>query len=144
MSTDATAPTNEYVPLSLRRIHVCSDSCRNAGVTAHVDASAALEAANATPSKGKGREHAEDELMDDDDDEDDEDDEEAEAEDGEEDYAEIDPSAIIASGTRRTRGVKIDYTSPEALAKAGLKSDEADDDAAEDSFVAHDDDMQED
>jgi hypothetical protein len=33
------------------------------------------------------------------------------------DYAEIDPRSIQG---RRTRGVKVDYTSPEALAKAGL------------------------
>ena len=36
----------------------------------------------------------------------------------EESYQEIDPSAIRS---RRTRGVKVDYTSAEALAKAGLK-----------------------
>lgn len=34
----------------------------------------------------------------------------------------------MAIRSRRTRGVKVDYTSPEALAKAGLKGDEADDD----------------
>jgi hypothetical protein len=42
---------------------------------------------------------------------------------------EIDPTAIIGSG-RRTRGVKVDYTSAEAIKKAGLKDqkDEDDDD----------------
>jgi hypothetical protein len=39
----------------------------------------------------------------------------------------IDPTAILPSG-RRTRGVKVDYTSQEALQKAGLKSGEDDDD----------------
>ncbi|KAH9935791.1 uncharacterized protein B0H18DRAFT_977322 [Fomitopsis serialis] len=54
----------------------------------------------------------------------------------------IDPSVII--GTRRTRGVRVDYTSAAALEKAGLKPDDADDDENEDSFVAKDTDMQED
>lgn len=43
---------------------------------------------------------------------------------------EIDPSAILPTG-RRTRGVKVDYTSKEALAKAGLQdkgNDEEDSD----------------
>ncbi|KAI6033012.1 hypothetical protein F5J12DRAFT_798162 [Pisolithus orientalis] len=39
-------------------------------------------------------------------------------EDEEEDMDAIDPSEIRA---RRTRGIKVDYTSPEALAKAGLR-----------------------
>jgi hypothetical protein len=44
----------------------------------------------------------------------------------------IDPSAILGGG-RRTRGVKVDYTSAEAMAKAGLKpEDDADD--GEESF----------
>ena len=55
----------------------------------------------------------------------------------EDDLAEIDPSVIIG-GTRRTRGVRVDYTSPAALEKAGLKP-EAEDDENEDSFVVHDD-----
>ena len=36
---------------------------------------------------------------------------------------EIDPSAIVPQG-RRTRGVRVDYTSKEALEKAGLQDDE--------------------
>jgi len=72
---------------------------------------------------------AEDEAMEEDDDDDDEEeDEEAMDEDEEEeedDYAEIDPSAIQS---RRTRGKKVDYTSPEALAKAGLKPEAEDED----------------
>jgi hypothetical protein len=43
----------------------------------------------------------------------------------EEDFAEIDPSAIIPQG-RRTRGVRVDYTSKEALEKAGLKDNDDD------------------
>jgi hypothetical protein len=42
-----------------------------------------------------------------------------------EDYAEIDPSAIQSS---RTRGKKVDYTSAEALAKAGLEPEAEDED----------------
>ncbi|KAF8441516.1 hypothetical protein L210DRAFT_3537398 [Boletus edulis BED1] len=49
----------------------------------------------------------------------------------EEEVSEIDPSAII-SGGRRTRGVKVDYTSKEALEKAGLKPEDSDDDEDED------------
>jgi hypothetical protein len=47
----------------------------------------------------------------------------------EEDEEKIDPSAII-SGGRRTRGVRVDYSSAEAMAKAGLKPEDvaADDD----------------
>ena len=48
----------------------------------------------------------------------------------EDDFREIDPSAIIPRA-RRTRGVRVDYTSEEALAKAGLngnEDDESDDD----------------
>ena len=48
----------------------------------------------------------------------------------EEEFEEIDPSAII--GGRRTRGVKVDYTSKEALAKAGLQGNEKDEDSDED------------
>ena len=53
---------------------------------------------------------------------------------------EIDPSAILASG-RRPRGVRVDYTSPEALAKAGITSAADDDDDNEKSFTAKDVDM---
>lgn len=61
----------------------------------------------------------------------------------EDDLAEIDPSVIIG-GTRRTRGVRVDYTSPAALEKAGLKPEDADDDEGEESFIAKDVEMQED
>ena len=62
--------------------------------------------------------------------------------DGVTDYEEIDTTAIINTGGRRTRGVRVDYSSAEALAKAGLKPEEAaDDDENEESFVAKDDDM---
>ena len=60
----------------------------------------------------------------------------------EDDYEEIDTTAIINTGGRRTRGVRVDYSSAEALAKAGLKPEEAaTDDENEESFVAKDDDM---
>ena len=42
------------------------------------------------------------------------------------DLSEIDPSAIITQG-RRTRGLRVDYTSKEAMAKAGLHGNEDDD-----------------
>lgn len=90
----------------------------------------------ASPRKGKGKQEpvaSEDAPMDveqkddDDDDEDEEDsDEEMERdeesdEDEEEDMNEIDPTVIQ---TRRTRGIRVDYTSAEALAKAGLEPTE--------------------
>ncbi|KAI6125774.1 hypothetical protein EV401DRAFT_1937224 [Pisolithus croceorrhizus] len=85
----------------------------------------------ASPGKGKERQKAaasDDTRMDEDsndegedDDDDDDEDEEAVDEDMEEeeedDLEEIDPSVITG---RRTRGKKVDYTSSEALAKAGL------------------------
>jgi hypothetical protein len=56
--------------------------------------------------------------------------------------SEIDPSAIVG---RRTRGVRVDYTSADALAKAGLTKGEEEDEAeAEDSFVANDAEMKDD
>ena len=42
--------------------------------------------------------------------------------------AEIDPSVILP---RRTRGVKVDYSSEEALKKAGLEKEERDNDEME-------------
>ncbi|KAI0316511.1 hypothetical protein OF83DRAFT_1126408 [Amylostereum chailletii] len=98
---------------------------------------------NGTPNKGKGK--TVDESMDEDDEEDEDEDDVEEEDDGEEedDYQEINPSAII-SGSRRTRGIKIDYASEEALAKAGLKPETADEDEGGDSFVAPDDEMHDD
>ncbi|CCL98697.1 uncharacterized protein FIBRA_00701 [Fibroporia radiculosa] len=85
-------------------------------------------------------------AMDDDDDEeeedDDEEDEDDDMEEARDELHEIDPSAII--GTRRTRGVRVDYTSAAALEKAGLKPEAADDDEGEESFVAKDDEMHDD
>ena len=49
----------------------------------------------------------------------------------EETFEEIDPSAIIPTG-RRTRGVKVDYTSKEALAKAGLQGTRDEEDSDDD------------
>lgn len=51
-------------------------------------------------------------------------------------FQEIDPTAILPPG-RRTRGVKVDYTSAEALRKADLKPEDEEEEG-EDSFV-HDD-----
>jgi hypothetical protein len=60
----------------------------------------------------------------------------------EESLEDIDPSVIQP---RRTRGVRVDYTSPEALAKAGIKpEDAATDDEQEESYAANDDEMKED
>ncbi|TEB19064.1 hypothetical protein FA13DRAFT_1821230 [Coprinellus micaceus] len=69
----------------------------------------------------------EEEEEEDDDDEEEEEDNEMEEDDEEEE--EIDPSVIISG--RRTRGVRVDYTSKEALAKAGLTGNEADEDEDE-------------
>lgn len=87
--------------------------------------------------KGKGRVEVDDEEDEDDDDED-EDMEDDDDDDGDEDdeFSEIDPTAIV---NRRTRGVKVDYTSKEALTKAGLDKEEEElqEEEGEDSF-AHD------
>jgi len=85
--------------------------------------------------KGKGKGKAtedvsmEEEEEEEDEDEEDDDDEEEEEDDDmdEDDNNEIDPSAILPTG-RRTRGVKVDYTSTEALKKAGFeKAEDLDD-----------------
>ncbi|KAG2074685.1 hypothetical protein BDR04DRAFT_1092903 [Suillus decipiens] len=85
-------------------------------------------------SKGKSRAKplAEDESMEVEDEEEEEDeedeeeaDEEMEEEEDEDDHEEIDPNAILP---RRTRGARVDYTSEEALKKAGLTKDDHDDD----------------
>lgn len=59
----------------------------------------------------------------------------------EESLDEIDPSVIQP---RRTRGVRVDYTSPEALAKAGIKPEEAVEDDEEETYEAKDDEMKDD
>ncbi|KAF5337840.1 hypothetical protein D9611_014809 [Ephemerocybe angulata] len=91
-------------------------------------------AATASPS-GKGKERAapadqsmEEEEEEDEEEEDEEEEEEMEEDDEEEEFEEIDPTAIVG---RRTRGVRVDYTSQEALAKAGLTGNEADEDEDE-------------
>ncbi|KAG6845078.1 hypothetical protein H0H87_000982 [Tephrocybe sp. NHM501043] len=96
--------------------------------------------------KGKGKAPAADVSMEEEEEEeeDEEEDDEEEDEDEDEDevrvqtrrdfslyarrepLAEIDPSAILSG--RRTRGVKVDYTSKEALAKAGLQGNDDKDD----------------
>ncbi|EMD37654.1 hypothetical protein CERSUDRAFT_114301 [Gelatoporia subvermispora B] len=113
MSTDATAPSNT------------SSDATAPTAPAHADAKG----------KGKGKavedtsmeEEEEEEEEEDDDEDDDEEEEEEEEEDMEEDdLGAVDPSAII-SGGRRTRGVRVDYTSQEAIARAGLTGHEDDD-----------------
>ncbi|KAG7098470.1 hypothetical protein E1B28_000414 [Marasmius oreades] len=114
MSTDATARTSE--------VKNTSADPKTA------DASA--------DGKGKGKASVahEDERMEDEDEEeeeeedDDDDDDDDEDMDVEESLEEIDPTSIVG---RRTRGKKVDYTSPEALAKAGLKKEELEDDEEE-------------
>ncbi|VDB95968.1 unnamed protein product [Peniophora sp. CBMAI 1063] len=120
MSTDPTAPSN------------------GSATDPMADASAALlQAANATPSKGKDKASvapaAEEE-------EDSSDEEEEEAEEDlameEDDLGEIDPSAILAPGARRsTRGARVNYASAEALEKAGLKPEDLEDEQ-EENYVA--------
>ncbi|EPT04591.1 hypothetical protein FOMPIDRAFT_1027843 [Fomitopsis schrenkii] len=107
-------------------------------------ASANAPNAAASPAgKGKGKFVQEDVADDDDDDDEEEEEEDEEMEEEEEDdLEEIDPSVII--GSRRTRGVRVDYTSAAALEKAGLKPEDADDEEGEESFVAKDTEMQED
>jgi len=91
--------------------------------------------------KGKGK-LEEREQEDDDDDEGEEDDEMEDDDDDDDDeedgFDEIDPAIILPPG-RRTRGIKVDYTSNEALRKAGLKPEDDAEEEGEDSFV-HDDD----
>ncbi|KDR67560.1 hypothetical protein GALMADRAFT_147099 [Galerina marginata CBS 339.88] len=85
----------------------------------------------ASPS-GKGKSKAVEEHADEEDEEEEEEEDEEmasdeeEEEEVEEEFEEIDPTAILPTG-RRTRGVKVDYTSQEALAKAGLQANEDDD-----------------
>ncbi|KAI4294049.1 hypothetical protein K525DRAFT_281364 [Schizophyllum commune Loenen D] len=99
------------------------------------------DASNASPAADKGKGKAtEDITMNDDEEEveeeeedDDEDDEDEDEDDDEEDEADesmevIDPTQILG---RRTRGVKVDYTSKAALEKAGLKADDLKDDDEE-------------
>ncbi|KAJ3557863.1 hypothetical protein NM688_g1242 [Phlebia brevispora] len=94
--------------------------------------------------KGKGK-LVQDHVMDEDDEDEDEDDEDDEAEDEDEEMAEeeslddIDPSVIQP---RRTRGVRVDYTSPEALAKAGLKPSDTTVDEEDQTYEAQDAEME--
>ncbi|KAF9010730.1 hypothetical protein BDQ17DRAFT_1322522 [Cyathus striatus] len=85
-----------------------------------------------SPGKGKGKAKAPvavDDSMDQDGEEEEEEEEEEEgdeeddSEEEEDSLEEIDPSAILPTG-RRTRGVKIDYSSEEALQRAGLKRED--------------------
>ncbi|KAG0700863.1 hypothetical protein DFH29DRAFT_604122 [Suillus ampliporus] len=80
--------------------------------------------------KGKAKPPAEDVSMEEEEEDEEEDDEEdgdeeMEEEEEEEVDPEIDPSAILP---RRTRGVRVDYSSEEAHKKADLNKDDHDDD----------------
>jgi len=93
---------------------------------------------NASPPLSKGKTKVNDQntgVEDEDDDEDEEEemgsDEEGSDEEAEEDFEEIDPKAIIPQG-RRTRGVRVDYTTKEALARAGLQNEVEDEDSGDD------------
>ncbi|KAI5123901.1 hypothetical protein M0805_005717 [Coniferiporia weirii] len=134
MSKDATSASPAYVtpPTHSSTSHADSLAASNA------DSPAPAPSPASAVDKGKGKrtatdaeledhdvEHPVDEEEDDDDDDDDEEEEEDDEEDDDEEFEEIDPSVIRS---RRTRGVKVDYTSPEALAKAGLKAGDDDDD----------------
>jgi len=111
----------------------------NATAPSHKPASSATSSGNASrgsPGKGKARAAVHDDSMgddeDDDEDEEMEDVEEEDDDDDDEDLDEIDPGAILSH--RRTRGIKVDYSSKEAIEKAGLKPETPEDDA-EDSYV---------
>ncbi|KAL4244325.1 CHZ1 family protein [Abortiporus biennis] len=99
--------------------------------------------ASTIANKGKGKQV--EEVMEEDDDDDDEEEEEEDEDDEmeEDNLEEIDASAILPT-SRRTRGVRVDYTSAEALAKAGLKPENLEEEEAEESFVAQDDEMKDD
>ncbi|KAI0075772.1 hypothetical protein K474DRAFT_1708767 [Panus rudis PR-1116 ss-1] len=110
MSTDATDPKNA----------AGNTATETSGVTTSPN------------NKGKGKAVQEDvpEDEEEDEEEEDDDDEGEEEEDDDEMEAQIDVSAIRP---RRTRGVRVDYTSEEALKKAGLKpGDEEDDEEMKD------------
>ncbi|TCD68271.1 Histone H2A.Z-specific chaperone [Steccherinum ochraceum] len=124
MSSDATAP-------STNDVSAAQDATK-------VDAPLA--------DKGKGK-LVQDQVMEDEeeDDEEEEDEEEEDDEMEEDNLDEIDTTAILAPGTRRsTRGARVDYSSAEALEKAGLKAEAVEEDEHEDSFVANEDDMKDD
>ncbi|TIA88925.1 hypothetical protein E3P99_02305 [Wallemia hederae] len=78
-------------------------------------------------SKGKGK-HVDEEEDEEDDEEDEEyNDEEVGDDVVDDDLEEIDPSAIVETGSRRTRS-KVDYTSEDARKKAELTDKEEEDD----------------
>jgi len=79
------------------------------------------------------RDEEDDDDDDDDEEEEDEGDEDMDGEEEEEGFEEIDPSAILPA-SRRTRGVKVDYTSAEAFEKAGLDKSESAEADEEDEF----------
>ncbi|KAG8744484.1 hypothetical protein FRC10_010049 [Ceratobasidium sp. 414] len=85
--------------------------------------------------KGKGVAEVDDVSMeeDEDDEEDEDEDEDAEGEDdddeeADEDFSEIDPNAIISGGRPRRNRPPVDYSSQEAMAKAGVDPSKVNDD----------------
>ncbi|KAJ3507783.1 hypothetical protein NLJ89_g6111 [Agrocybe chaxingu] len=121
------APEQQIAPSSGRKSEACLARAR-----IELETPPPPLGGTASPS-GKGKAKAADVSMEEEEDDDEEeegDEDEAmgtdeEDEDEEEEYEEIDPSAIVG---RRTRGVKVDYTSKEALEKAGLQGNELDED----------------
>ncbi|KAG9099216.1 hypothetical protein FS749_001783 [Ceratobasidium sp. UAMH 11750] len=105
-------------------------------VTAGTTTQTTTDPSSSPAGKGKGKGVAEpvDESMEEDeDDEEEEDDaegEEEEEEEEEEDMSEIDPQAIIQSNGGRSRRNRptVDYSSKEAMAKAGIDPSQVNDD----------------
>jgi len=97
---------------------------------------------HASPSREKGKTKVDREEVDDDDDDEDEDGEEDEDEEDEEeeDMNEVKPENILP---RRTRGKRVDYSSAEAHAKAGLPVAAHDEDVEEEEFKGLEDEMEE-
>ncbi|KAF8520365.1 hypothetical protein BU17DRAFT_88954 [Hysterangium stoloniferum] len=109
-----------------------------AGATNAHNVSKPLSADDKGKNKFKPDEVVDGDEEDDDEDDDDEEEEEVEMDEDveleeEEDFGEIDPTAILPTG-RRTRGVRVDYTSAEALKKAGFENGEGAEGDEEDEF----------
>lgn len=98
-----------------------------------VDNTTQINASPLNKGKAKAKDLKKDPNTEEEDNDDDEEDmgseEEGTDEEVEDNLDEIDPTAIVG---RRTRGVKVDYTSKEALEKAGLQGNEKDEDTDED------------
>ncbi|KAG9010386.1 hypothetical protein FRB93_004226 [Tulasnella sp. JGI-2019a] len=117
-----------------------------AAPTAHDDKTAVTSPKPATvptPDKGKGKASEEHAMEEDDDDDDDEEDDDDEAEDEEDEVMEedepVDTSVILPPGTRRSTRAKVDYSSAEAIEKAGVAKTDDDELEHEDSFTMKED-----